>query len=158
MLNIVTGRINSRKTTKITELYKFLNIGDGFVSLKNMNEDIVHSYDILRLSTNEKRRLVIRDIYSDSDFVKCCQIGPYMFSKSAVEYIEKTFRELIANKVSPLFLDEIGLLELENLCFHNIFIELLESNLDVYVTIRKDLLEKIIEKYKIKEYNLFDVD
>ena len=158
MLNIVTGRINSSKTTKITEIYNLLNKGDGFVSLKNMNGHLVHSYDILRLATNQKDRLVIRDIYSDSSFIKCCQIGPYLFSKKTVEYIENTFRELIKKQVSPLFLDEIGLLELDNLCFHNIFTEMLDSGLDIFVTIRKDLLEKMIEKYKIKEYNLFDVD
>jgi nucleoside-triphosphatase THEP1 len=158
MLNIVTGRINSSKTTKITEIYNLTKKGDGFVSIKKMNNDLVHSYDVLRLATNERRRLVIRDIYSDDKEEVCCQIGPYLFSTKIVGYIEDTIRELITNKVSPLFLDEVGLLELENLCFHNIFTEMLDSGLDVFVTIRKDLLEKMIEKYKIKEYNLIDVD
>ena len=158
MLNIVTGKINSSKTSKLIEIYNSLKIGDGFVSLKNMNDDIVHSYDILRLATNEKMQLVIRDIYSESSFVKCCQIGPYLFSKETVEHIENTFKKLIKNQVSPLFLDEIGLLELADLCFHNIFTEMLNSKLDIYITVRKDLLKRILEKYKIKEYNLFDVD
>ena len=158
MLNIVTGRINSSKTTKITDIYNSLNKGDGFVSLKNMKGHLVHSYDVLRLATNEKRRLVIRDIYNEDKEEVCCQIGPYLFSTKIVGYIEDTLRELITNKISPLFLDEVGLLELENLCFHNIFTEMLDSGLDIFVTIRKDLLEKIIEKYKIKEYNLIDVD
>ena len=158
MLNIVTGRINSSKTTKIAGIYNSKKIGDGFISLKKMDGHLVHSYDILRLSTNEKRLLVIRDIYSDSNFVKCCQIGPYLFNSETVKYIENTLRELINQKVSPLFLDEIGLLELDNLCFHNIFTQMLKSDLDIYVTIRKDLLDKILAKYKIKEYNLIDVD
>ncbi len=158
MLNIVTGRINSGKTTKITEIYNSLNKGDGFISLKTMNGHLVHSYDVLRLATNERRRLVIRDIYSEDKEEACCQIGPYLFSTKIVDYIEDTIRELITNKVSPLFLDEVGLLELENLCFHNIFTEMLDSGLDIFVTIRKGLLEKIIKKYNIKEYNLIDVD
>lgn len=158
MLNIVTGRINSSKTTKIKEIYNSLQLGDGFISLKNMNGNIVHSYDVLRLATNERRRLVIRDIYSEDKEEVCCQIGPYLFSTKIVDYIEDTIRELITNRVSPLFLDEVGLLELENLCFHNIFTEMLDSGLDIFVTIRKNLLKKILEKYNIKEYNLIDVD
>lgn len=158
MLNIVTGRINSSKTTKISEIYKSLNAGDGFISLKNMNGNIVHSYDSLRLSNNDKRRLVIRDIYKDLDINVCCQIGPYLFIKETVEYIEKTLEELIKEKKSPLFLDEIGLLELDNKCFHNIFVKMIESKLEIYVTIRKDLLTKILKKYKINEYFLIDVD
>lgn len=110
MLNIVTGRINSSKTTKIAEIYNSQKKGDGFISLKTMKGLLVHSYDILRLATNEKKRLVIRDIYSEKNFEACCQIGPYLFSKETVEYIENTLRELIENKISPLFLDEVGLL------------------------------------------------
>ena len=158
MLNIVTGRINSSKTTKITELYNLTKKGDGFVSIKKMNNDLVHSYDILRLATNERKRLVIRDIYKDYEEEVCCQIGPYLFSTQIVGYIENTIRELIKNKVSPIYLDEIGLLELDDLCFHNIFTEMLSSKLDLFVTIRKDLLKKVISKYKIKEYNIIDVD
>lgn len=158
MLNIVTGRINSSKTTKIKEIYNNLKAGDGFISLKKMDGHTVHSYAALHLATNEKKILVIRDVYSDNSFIKCCQIGPYLFNKATVEYIEGKLRELIKNKVSPLFLDEIGLLELDNFCFHNIFKEMIESKLEIYVTIRKDLLNKIITKYNIEEYNLIDVD
>jgi len=158
MLNIVTGRINSSKTTKIADIFNTLKLGDGFISIKNMNDSIVHSYDALQLSTNEKKLLIIRDVYSNPNFVKCCQIGPYLFNKDTVKYIENTLRVLMENQVSPIFLDEIGLLELDDLCFHNVFIELLESDLELYVTIRKDLLTKVIEKYKIDKYNLIDVD
>ena len=158
MLNIVTGRINSSKTTKIAEIYNSLNIGDGFISLKKMNGHLVHSYDILRLATNERKLLVIRDSFRDSDFRECCQVGPYLFNAETVKYIEDEMRNLINNKVSPLFLDEIGLLELDNLCFHNIFTEMLESGLDIYVTVRKNILDKILEKYNIEDYILIDVD
>ena len=154
MLNIVTGKINSSKTTTIFNIYKILNKGDGFISIKNMEGNTVHSYDILHLTTGEKRRLVIRDIYCEKDFVKCCQIGPYLFSESTVKAVETRIRDFIKQGVSPLFLDEIGLLEIDGMCFHNIFKEMLKSKSDVYVTVRQDLLLKILMKYKIDKYNL----
>ncbi len=158
MINIVTGRINSSKTTKIKAIYDALRQGDGFIAIKKMNGHLVHSYDALHLATNEKKMLVIRDIYRDAKFVQCCQIGPYLFNKETVEMIEKTFQQLIEQKVSPLFLDEIGILELDNQCFHNLFIKLLEANVEVYVTVRKDLLKAVLKKYNIIEYKLIDVD
>lgn len=158
MLNIVTGKINSSKTNTILDIYKSLKKGDGFISIKNMNNNIVHSYDILHLATSEKKLLVIRDIYSEKDFVKCCQIGPYMFSESTVKDVEIKIRELIKQNVSPLFLDEIGLLELDDNCFHDIFLEMLMSKLEIYVTVRTELLDKILKKYKIDEYNLIQTN
>ncbi len=158
MINIVTGRINSSKTTKIKEIYDTKKQGDGFISIKKMNGHLVHSYTALRLATNAKSLLVIRDLYRDDNFKKCCQIGPYLFNDETVKMIEKTFDGLIKDKTSPLFLDEIGLLELDDQCFHQLFKKLLSSKLEIYVTIRKDLLEKVLKKYKIIEYNLIDVD
>jgi len=158
MINIVTGRINSSKTTKIKEIYNTKKQGDGFISIKKMNGHLVHSYTALRLSTNDKSLLVIRDIYQEDNFSKCCQIGPYLFNDETVKNIERTFDHLIKEKVSPLFLDEIGLLELDDQCFHQAFKKLLNSQLEIYVTIRKDLLEKVLRKYEIREYNLIDVD
>lgn len=154
MLNIVTGKINSSKTTTILDIYNSLKKGDGYISIKNMEKHIVHSYDILHLSTGEKKRLVVRDIYCEKDFVKCCQIGPYLFNESTVKEVEMKMSELIKQGVSPLFLDEIGLLELSGFCFHNIFKEMLLSKLDIFITVRTDLLDKILMKYKINEYKI----
>ena len=70
-------------------------------------------------------------------------------------YIKMTqIRKMIFNKVSPIYLDEIGILELHDQCFNKILKQLIDSNLDVYVVIREELIKPIIEKYLIKEYKI----
>ena len=154
MLNIVTGKINSGKTTRMIELYKCHPSGDGFVSSKNMRGNMVHSYDILHLKTNEKRLFVIHQ-----EFVKempkiACQIGPYLFLQETLDFIYDAYRNMIKQGVAPLFIDEIGMLELHDQAFHDIFKELLESNSDIYAVIREDLIDDIIQKYSIKNYKM----
>lgn len=149
MINVITGKINSGKTTKIIDVYDKSQQGDGFVSIKNMIGDKVHSYEIMQLSTREKRLLVLREDFLTDSWCESCKIGPYSFSKDTLDYIEKTMRNFIKNKISPVYLDEIGPLELQNECFHKIFMELLDNNCELYITIRKDSLADIIRKYNL---------
>ena len=153
MLRIVTGKINSGKTTTLGNIYKTFK-GDGFISIKHMKQDKVHSYDILRLSTNETTPFILNENLIETTKPISCQIGPYIFLQDTLSYIEDTLKELIKNKVSPIYLDEIGLLELEDKCLHKIFTELLTSKLDLYVVIREDLIKPILNKYNILEYQI----
>lgn len=157
MINIITGRINSSKTTKIIELFERSKQGDGFVSVKNMMNDVVFSYEALQLSNNDKQLLAIRDVYKEENFKSCCQIGPYVFNETVVKHIEKTIRNLIANNVSPIYLDEIGILEMQGKCFSNLLTDIVSSGLDAYVTIRESLVSDVIAKFNIRNYNIIKV-
>lgn len=154
MVHIVTGKINSGKSTVITSIYNKLKKGDGFISVKKMSDKKVHSYNIMKLSDNSQKLFVIRDEFLKEEKEISCQIGPYLFIKDALEYIETEIRKMIKMKISPIFLDEIGQLELYDQCFHNIFEEILSSNTDCYITIREDLVDKVIDKYQIKEVKI----
>lgn len=154
MLNIVTGKINSGKTTRLLNIYKTTGSGDGFISIKNMRGSLVHSYDILRLSNHYKRQFVVHDQFLDRKLDIACQIGPYMFLEDTLDYIYDEYRKMIKQGISPLYIDEIGMLELHDQAFHQIFKELLESHLTIYAVIRKDLIEDVLKKYSIKEYTI----
>lgn len=154
MVHIVTGKINSGKSTIITSLYNKQKKGDGFVSVKRMLQDKVHSYEIMKLSDSSKKLFVIRDEFLIDDVETSCQIGPYLFIKETLEYVETEIKNMIQNGVSPIYLDEIGQLEIYDQCFHHIFKEIIASNTECYITVREDLIERIIDKYKIKEVDV----
>lgn len=154
MLHIVTGKINSGKTTKLHNIYKESLIGDGFISKKNMDGSNVHSYDIVKLSTNESKLFVIHENFFNNNQEVACTIGPYHFLKDTLTYIEQEIKSMIKNNLKRIYLDEIGMLEMYDQCFHQIFKKLLESNLDIYVAIREDLIDKIMNKYRITEYKI----
>jgi len=157
MIHIVTGKINSGKSTTISDLYNKIQQGDGFISVKRMHYHKVHGYDIMQLSTKHTLPLVIREEYARKEHDIVCQIGPYLFLKDTLTYIEDSFRQMIASNIEPLFLDEIGQLELYGKCFDTIFKEIIQSNSECYITVREDLVEEILKNYGIKDYKIITI-
>ncbi|MCF7923960.1 MAG: hypothetical protein K9L64_02490 [Candidatus Izimaplasma sp.] len=154
MVKIVTGKINSYKTTKLKSIYNQKKIGDGFIAKKTMEGDLVYGYTLIRLSNDKEMPFVIRDIYYDGKKEIIYKLGPYLFYKDAFIYIENTVNEWINTKISPIYLDEISILELEGKGYYHALTNLLEINIDLYLVVRRDLLEKVIDKFNIKEYQI----
>jgi nucleoside-triphosphatase THEP1 len=154
MIHIITGTINSGKSTTINTTFHNKKKGDGFISVKVMSNSKVHGYDIVKLSDKTTQLFVIRDeFYTDNKPVSC-QIGPYLFLQETLDYIQTEIRTMIRQKVTPIYLDEIGQLELYNQCFHSIFREIIESNIECYITVREDLVDAVIRKYNLKEVTI----
>ncbi|MFA5380342.1 MAG: nucleoside-triphosphatase [Candidatus Izemoplasmatales bacterium] len=154
MINIITGSIDSGKTSKMMAIYQFYKTGDGFISFKRKTLNLVESYWATRLATMEERPFIYRDSCAPKDFDSCCHIGPYLVSHATLAWIEAEIRTMIKQQTSPIFLDEIGLLELNNLGFHTIFSEMIASKGEIYVTIRNELVDAVLSKYTITDYRL----
>lgn len=154
MINIVTGKINSGKTSKLAAIYQFNNEGDGFVAVKVMEDNVITGYRAMRLSTMEERQFIVRDSVAPKDFDTICRIGPYLVSKAGLDWIERETEAMIHVKMSPIYLDEIGLLELEGKCLDRIFQALLSTDLELYISVRNELVDRVLEKYHITDYRL----
>lgn len=154
MIHIVTGKINSGKSTRMLALYQQLKTGDGFLSIKRMHYDKVHGYDIMKLSTQETKPIVIREEFIRKDLDILCQIGPYLFLKETVDFVSKSIQKMIDEHVYPVFLDEIGQLELNDLCFHPIVQKMVEGDIESYISVKEDLVEQVIQKYQIEDYEI----
>jgi nucleoside-triphosphatase THEP1 len=61
---------------------------------------------------------------------------------------------MVLEGVSPIYLDEIGMLELNNKGLHHILLSLLDQSVDLCLVIREDLVEDVIKKYQIKAYEM----
>jgi nucleoside-triphosphatase THEP1 len=157
MIHIVTGRINSGKSTTIWDLYHHNRKGDGFVSVKRMHYNKVHGYDIMRLSTQETRLLVVREEYRNKEYNIACQIGPYQFIEETLNDVQAQIIDMIDRGIEPIYLDEIGQLELYDQCFHSIFQRMLDADVECYITVRKELIQDVIDKYHITNYNIIEV-
>ena len=157
MIHIVTGKMNSGKSTVLGSIYQKNQDGDGFISVKRMHYDKVHGYEIMKLSNKEFHPLVIREEFSHQKMNVACQIGPYLFLEDTLQYVEQEIEDMIQNETSPIYLDEIGQLELYDQCFDSIFRKMVESDLEIYVTVREDLVDKVVEKYQIKDLDISNV-
>ncbi|WP_190285246.1 hypothetical protein [Clostridium sp. JN-1] len=53
MINIITGSVNSGKSTKLVNIYKSLGKGDGFFNRKIYNGNCYIEQEIVRMSNGE---------------------------------------------------------------------------------------------------------
>jgi len=74
MIKIVTGKINSKKTTRMMDLYLADHQGDGFISLKVMSDQKVYGYHAMKLSSREKRLLMVHKDFYLSEFFAIDQV------------------------------------------------------------------------------------
>lgn len=152
MIYLITGEMNSGKSTKLQEVYQEKNQGDGFVTVKKMEGAEVVGYDILKLSTKKSKPFIYRSFNLPDNVEIAFRIGDYYFSKSVLERVEKELEGMIKDKINPLYLDEIGLLELEGKCFYEVLKKIIKSGLDIYFTVREEYLERVIEFFSIEDH------
>ncbi|KOF57561.1 hypothetical protein AGR56_14535 [Clostridium sp. DMHC 10] len=152
MINIITGSVNSGKSTKLVNIYKNLGKGDGFFNKKIYNENFYIGQKIVRLSSGES---VIWSL--KGKLPNCWQeeysYETYSFSRAALKFAEQIINSLLASE-EPIFIDGIGPLELQNKGFHKLFQRCLTLNKELYVVIRKSCVKMIICKYNIKDYKI----
>jgi nucleoside-triphosphatase THEP1 len=154
MVRIITGNIHSGKTTKMIELYEEKR-GDGFVSIKNMIGSQVKGYDYLQLSIKRTGPLASKEKIEPVRDI----LGPYYFNEEAMTYIEKCFEEFIEDHVSPLFLDEVGQLELKGKGFYPILSRLfkeIDPSVDVYLSVRRPFVEEVIKLFNLSQVEIIE--
>ena len=150
MVYIITGEINSGKTTRLLSIYNEKQEGDGFVTLKVYSHGKYIGQKIRRLSTGEETYLsMVRDIPKDWD--EKCRYDDYSFSQSGINLAQKTADDIIKRGINPAFVDEIGPLELQGKGFFDVFSLLLSECRDIYFTVRITSLNDVIEKFIIKD-------
>ncbi|MBU1141533.1 MAG: nucleoside-triphosphatase [Firmicutes bacterium] len=158
MITIVTGKINEGKTTTLTEYFIEHHAGDGFISIKKMIGTKVHSFISTRLTTREQKTLLVHELYYANSFASKGKIGPYYINLLTLDWICKSIEKMIQEKIEPIYLDEIGLLELKGHGYYHILRKMVESNLDLIISAREDLVERIIRTFRLKDVHIVKVN
>ena len=163
MVKIITGKINSTKTTRIKNHYLTHKKGDGIISQKIMIDKNVFGYSAVRLSDNLEFPFMIhetfykKDLHQNGDIFDnniCGQIGPYMIYQKGIKKVNAVYKELFKKKVSPLYFDEIGKLEIQGSGFYKILKKAIKKDINLIITVREDLIEEIVDKLNISNYEI----
>ena len=157
MINIITGRVNSGKTTELIKIYNRLGMGDGFYNRKLYSHGHYTGQEIVILSSGKSKLWSCRGAKLQN-FKQCFCYGTYSFSKEGAEYAENTINSILKSGIEPIYIDEIGPLELQGKGFHKLFKCCLEANREIYVVIRESCVEAVIKKYNITNYKIINVN
>jgi nucleoside-triphosphatase THEP1 len=151
VVEIITGRINDFKTTKMKRRFEKDHQGDGFISLKHMKDNKVQYYEAMRLSTGEKRLLAQNEAWFKNDFTVRDRIGPYLFNAETMAWIEREIERMIETRISPIYFDEIGMLELSGKGFSAMLKHMVASKLDLVLVIRRDLIDHVVTVFGLDQ-------
>ena len=86
-----------------------------------------------------------------------CTRGPFSFFSEGFSFADNIIDEIILNGTSPVFIDEIGPIELQGMGHHHRFQKLIKTESTIYFTVRDWCLEKVISLYSISNYRLINV-
>lgn len=154
MVYIVTGGINQGKTTMLLSIYHKIRRGDGLINKKVFMEGTNIGQEIVRLSTGERQYFSFKEGFIPKDWNEECRYGPYSFSEEGFAFARSIVLNTIRDRIEPVFIDELGPLELEGKGFHNIFLMLMKEAKDVYVVIRESCVLMAIKEFSIRNYTI----
>ncbi|MGC9375155.1 MAG: nucleoside-triphosphatase [Bacteroidales bacterium] len=154
---IVTGSIGQGKTTFIQKIIKnFQSKGitlGGIYSPRVMQGKSTVGYDIIDINTNE-REAFLRQNFTKNNL----KIGRFNINLQGLQKGINTIKESSNPNIQIVIIDEVGMLELENNGWAKNIEELIRNSQNhVLLVIRDSFVEQAIEKWKIKNYLVFDI-
>lgn len=157
MIHIVTGSINSGKTAKLLSLYKEIKTGDGFILPKIYIEGKYAGQQIVRLSTGTCRTFSFKKEYIPVFWNEKYCYDNYSFSKEGLEFACSVINNISDAGISPVFIDEIGPVELQGKGFCSLLSQLLKVDCSMYISVREFLVNSVVDKFKIRDYEIIGV-
>jgi len=156
MVWIISGRTNDGKTEKIESIFNERG-GDGIVSKKIFKNATFIGYEIQRLSTKKRLPLAYIKGHEISQLDEIFYFRRFSFSSKAFLFAKEVCDEILQKDISPIYIDEIGHIELNNRGFAPFLKKALESKRELYLTVRKWLVLEIIEIFAISDYQIIDL-
>jgi len=147
---IITGEKGEGKTTKLRNIVSLLkNEGIqviGFVALGNWKKGDRHDYRLADI--NSQKSIILCTVLPIKNYKKH---GKFYFNQAAINFGTKLLKTN-SSKNLVVVIDEIGPFELENKVWHTSLKNHLETTQNtILITVRKKLVNNIIDKYKLKE-------
>jgi nucleoside-triphosphatase THEP1 len=158
MIYIVSGEIDRGKTQKIESLYRQREQGGGFVSRKIFEGTALRGYEIVDLTTGRRLPLALKTEVLPDNWDEACRCGPFSFSLKAIAMAEKIVDGIIADSVEPVFIDEVGPLELRGRGFALLLKRVLDTDKEIYLTVRRTCLTPIVRSFNIRNYELIELE
>lgn len=155
MITIITGEKDAGKTRFLEQWYDLDSAGAGFCSPKVLSDSgQLCGYDLLFLPG--KKRLPFIRLATEADCQDLEKIvkGRFAFSLTAITAARRHIEIACQSASAPIWIDEIGALELSGLGFDTLFRHALRHSDDIRVVFRKNIVNELIEKYDLACYHI----
>lgn len=156
MVYIISGPIHSGKSSTLLAIYNeassALITSGGFASEKTMNGTNRFTYALKNLVSGEEMPLALDQSDFNGEFKDIYAFDRFYFNQQAFDYGNALLIALSCDpNVHTIFIDEIGIIELEGNGFSTGFKAALASEKNIYVCVRDKWLSRVVEYFRIGE-------
>lgn len=155
MVWIIPGGINSGKSRLIKELFR-RHGGAGFVSEKVFDNEILQGYDLVELGSWKRTPFIRFRELVPAGWKEAFTYGPFSFSVQGLTRGVTIINKAVEKRISPIYIDEIGPVEIEGKGFAQAFVHALHSGLSVVAVCRETLIDGVIARFSITEWRILD--
>lgn len=154
---IITGHQGEGKTTFLKQVLPELNQSGiktaGFYAEGRWENDLRTAFEIVDIRGSGQRLLCCDKKSPGSE-----KIGRFYFDPSAIRWGESILNGAKQEGGCLFVLDEIGKFELTGKVWYSVFFDLLAEKRPVLITVRKEILESLIQYFLIRNPFVFDPD
>lgn len=138
-------------------LYSENQTGDGFLCKKTFKNNTHIGYDLVSISDNNSVPFIRKKQFLENSDEVIFNIGNYSFLEKTFYEAQEKLTRLLKEKISPIYIDELGLLELQKKCFYTSVLGITKHNIPLITCVRKSCLQQIIALFNFGEYRIIEV-
>jgi len=157
MVLIITGPMDSGKTTRFLSLYDKRREGDGFASIKDMEGHDVTGFRLMRLSDKKTHTLCVHEVHGTKRIDDGFRFGPYVFDNHVFDMVCDVITTLTDQGMTTIWLDEIGRLELEGHGFDKTMRTAMDAGAHLVITVRDTHVDDVIGRYGLSDVTIITV-
>ncbi|HBL37424.1 MAG TPA: hypothetical protein DDZ55_11520 [Firmicutes bacterium] len=154
MIYFITGQVNQGKSSKLRSIYQEQRTGDGFYNRKLIRNGVFVGQELVRLTSGESRIFSYRTGFIPEDWEAGAAYRDFSFSEAGLAFGCQIIWATLAERIEPIYLDELGPLELAGNGFAHVFRETLCAGIEAYVVVRSSCLQSVIDTFAVTEYQI----
>lgn len=158
MTTIISGAKGAAKTRRLLELYGADRRGDGFVSEEVTEDGRTTGYSIRRLRDGRTVPFMVPAENPPAGWMESFGHGHWSFSVQGMSLAEEVVADAIAAGTGPVYIDEIGKLELRGGGFAGLLRQLLDAGIELVIAVRAVNVEAVVRTFEPGSYRIIESD
>jgi len=155
-ITIISGEKQSGKTTYLMNFLKSKiaegKLYEGFVAIGTFKDGVRNSFRLIDISTKEEMMFMMTEPISNSK-----QIGKFYINQKGLIFGENILKKALNSSCNGVVIDEIGPFELNNEGWAESLKLLLNTNKEIIVTVRTEILQRIISFFELKDFTVINI-
>ncbi|VDB00690.1 hypothetical protein S1OALGB6SA_1774 [Olavius algarvensis spirochete endosymbiont] len=152
MIYLICGEKNEGKTVRLKQIFLTVRNAYGFAAEKMFKGGSLVAYNLVNLRNGDSILLAQIRIEPDGCVAESFAYGPFCVNAAAFVWAEEIFEAAQTAEADAFFFDEIGRIELSARGYSKLMRTALESDMDIYMTVRNANIVDVIREFRIKEY------